>query len=144
MEGCIFCEIMTGKAPASFAYRDEYVSAFMDHRPVNPGHLLVVPNRHASSLAELDPADGARMIQVAQRLAAALRRSGLPCAGVNLYLADGVVAGQEVFHIHLHIIPRLPGDGVGMRKGAAYRPFPNATTLDGAARDIRRVLEMGV
>lgn len=143
MSACIFCAILNGSAPASFVYRDERVSAFMDQQPVNPGHLLVVPNQHTGSLAELDPADGARMFQVAQRLAAAVRRSGLYCAGVNLYLADGAVAGQEVFHIHLHVIPRLSGDGAGMRKGPASRPFPRLAALDAAAASIRRALDTG-
>ena len=117
MDGCIFCAILAGSRPGSFVYRDELVSAFMDIHPVNPGHLLVVPNRHAANLAELDPADGARLFQVAQRLAAALRVSGLPCQGVNLHVSDGVAAGQEVFHVHLHVIPRLSGDGAGLRRG---------------------------
>jgi histidine triad (HIT) family protein len=143
MSACNFCAILNGTAPASFVYRDERVSAFMDQQPVNPGHLLVVPNRHAGSLAELDPVDGARMFQVAQRLAAAVRRSGLPCAGANLYLADGAAAGQEVLHIHLHVIPRLSGDGAGMRKGSTSRPFPPQAALDTAAAAIRRALDPG-
>ncbi len=143
MSACIFCAILNGTVPASFAYRDERVSAFMDQQPVNPGHLLVVPNRHAASLAELEPLDGARMFKVAQRLAAALRRSGLPCAGVNLYLADGAIAGQDIFHIHLHVIPRLIGDDAGMRKGSASRPFPRPAAMDAAAAAIRRALDTG-
>ena len=113
----------------------------MDHHPVNPGHLLVVPNQHAGSLAELDPADGARLFQVAQQLGGALRRSGLPCAGVNLYLADGAAAGQEVPHIHLHVIPRLVGDGAGLRKGPSNRPYPRPSALDQVAAAIRQALE---
>jgi diadenosine tetraphosphate (Ap4A) HIT family hydrolase len=141
MAACVFCEILGGRVPASFVYRDEWVSAFMDHQPVNPGHLLVVPNQHAGSLAELDPADGARLFQVAQQLAAALRVGGLPCAGVNLYLADGAAAGQEVPHVHLHVIPRLVGDGAGLRKGPSSRPYPRPSDLDEVAAAIRQALE---
>ena len=75
----------------------------------------MVPKRHASDLAALDPDDGARMFGVAQRLAAALRASSLEPEGVNLFLADGEVAGQEVFHAHLHVLPRRTGDGFGVR-----------------------------
>ena len=143
MSECIFCEILKGRAAASFVYRDERVSAFMDHHPVNLGHLLVVPNRHAGSLGELDPEDGARLFQVAQRLAAALRGSGLPCAGVNLHLSDGVAAGQEVPHVHLHVIPRVIGDGAGMRRGPGGGQWLSAKALDEAAERIQQVLDEG-
>jgi histidine triad (HIT) family protein len=143
MERCIFCEILAGKAPASFLYQDERVSAFMDIHPVNPGHLLVVPNSHAANLAGLDPIDGAGMFQVAQRLAAALRASGLHCDEVNLHLSDGRAAGQDVFHIHLHVIPRLAGDGAGLPRGLGGGYQINAPSLEEAAAAIRSALESG-
>ena len=92
---CIFCDIIGGQAPASFVYEDEVAVAFMDIRPVNAGHLLVVPRGHARHLADLDPEVGGHLFRVGMRLAGALRRTPLPCEGVNLYLADGEVAGQE-------------------------------------------------
>jgi histidine triad (HIT) family protein len=113
---CIFCRILSGKAEASLVYRDGQVAAFMDIQPVNPGHVLVVPLRHSADLAGLDPADGERMFSLAMRVAAALRRTDLPCEGVNFYLADGRAAGQEVLHIHLHVVPRYSGDGFGLRR----------------------------
>jgi diadenosine tetraphosphate (Ap4A) HIT family hydrolase len=143
VSACIFCDILAGRAAASFVYRDERVSAFMDHHPVNPGHLLVVPNQHAGSLGALDPLDGAQLFQVAQRLAAALRQSGLPCAGVNLHLSDGAAAGQEVPHVHLHVIPRLAGDGAGMRRGPGGGQWLSAQALEEAAGKIRQVLDEG-
>ncbi len=109
---CIFCKIIRGEIPASIVYRDELAIAFMDIGPVNPGHLLVAPTSHAASLAELREEDGERMFAAAQRLVGALRRSGVRCEGVNLFLADGEVAGQEVFHVHLHVVPRFRGDPV--------------------------------
>ncbi len=108
---CVFCEIAAGRAPASVVYSDEQVIAFLDIRPVTAGHLLVVPRAHAAGLADLLPADGAAMFTAAQRLAAALRVAGLPCEGINLFLADGETAGQEVPHAHLHVLPRARGDG---------------------------------
>ena len=111
----IFADIVAGRAPSSKVYEDADVLAFMDIRPMTPGHLLVIPKVAARSLAELDPAVGGKLFQVGQRLAAALRVSEVACDGVNLFLADGEVAGQEVFHVHLHVIPRTRGDGFGLR-----------------------------
>jgi diadenosine tetraphosphate (Ap4A) HIT family hydrolase len=73
----------------------------MDIRPINAGHVLVVPDGHAFRLADLPEGTGARMFRTAQNIAAALYESGLDCEGVNLFLADGEAAGQEVFHVHL-------------------------------------------
>ena len=139
MHDCVFCRIVAGEAPASVVYRDERCLAFMDIRPVNPGHLLVVPLRHAAHLADTDAETAAHLMRVAHRLAAALRASGLRCEGVNLFLADGAAAMQEVFHVHLHVFPRWRGDGFGLRFGPDYvvRPRPE---LDAAADAIRSVL----
>jgi histidine triad (HIT) family protein len=133
----VFCAIVAGTAEASIVHSDEHVVAFMDIRPVVAGHLLVVPRRHAAGLADLDPDDGARVFRVAQRIAAALRRTELPCDGVNLYLADGVAAGQEVFHVHVHVLPRHSADG--FRLQFTWR-FPPRAELDEHARWIRAQL----
>lgn len=111
VDECVFCGIVAGTVEASRVYADEHVLVFMDIQPVTQGHLLVVPTTHAAYLADLDEHLGMHMFRVAQRLAAALRASGLPCDGVNLFLADGEAAFQEVFHAHLHVIPRTVGDG---------------------------------
>jgi histidine triad (HIT) family protein len=115
---CVFCEIVAGREPASVVYSDAGIIAFMDLRPINAGHLLVVPRGHAARLANLDERLGAAMFGVGQRLAGAIRRSGLPCQGVNLFVADGEVAGQEVMHVHLHVLPRIPGDGFRIERGS--------------------------
>ncbi|MFF3782358.1 HIT family protein [Streptomyces sp. NPDC001933] len=109
-DGCVFCSIVHGQADASIVHEDESVVAFMDLRPVNPGHLLVVPKTHAVGLEDLQEDAGVQVWKVAHRLGRALRRSGLRCEGVNLLLADGEAAFQEVFHVHLHVIPRFTGD----------------------------------
>jgi histidine triad (HIT) family protein len=140
VDDCIFCRILAGDAPGSFVYRDEQCAAFMDVQPVNPGHLLVVPTRHAASLAELDAPTAGRLMQVAQRLAAALRASGLRCEGVNLFLADGKAAMQEVFHAHLHVFPRFVGDGFGLRFGPNNRLRPPREALEAAATQLRTAL----
>lgn len=140
MPDCIFCKILAGEAPASFVHRDEVCSAFMDIQPVNPGHLLVVPNVHAPALADLDAEMAAHLMRVAHGLTAALRASGLRCEGVNHFLADGEAAMQEVFHVHLHVIPRYKGDGFGLRFGPHYFELPERSELDDAARRIRSAL----
>ncbi|HEU5430062.1 MAG TPA: HIT family protein [Thermomicrobiales bacterium] len=132
---CVFCAIVAGEAPASIVREDEATLAFLDINPVTPGHLLVVPKRHASFLADLEPADGGRLFVVGMRLAAALRSSGLRCEGVNLFLADGKAAGQEVFHVHLHVIPRFAGDG--FRIDADGSAHPSRVELDADAARIR-------
>ena len=107
----------------------------MDIRPVNPGHVLVIPTAHAPFLAEL--------FRVGQRVAAVLRGSDLRCEGVNLLLADGEAAGQEVFHVHLHVIPRYRGDGSGFRFGARGASPPTRSALDEIAEKLRTSLERG-
>jgi len=132
---CVFCEIVAGRAESSLVYEDEHVIAFMDIRPLTPGHLLVVPRSHADYLEDLDEDLGARLFLAGHRLARALRRSGLPCDGVNLFLADGEAAFQEVFHVHLHVLPRTPGDGFRIK--AAWRR-PGREELDLAAAKVRK------
>jgi histidine triad (HIT) family protein len=119
-------------------YSDAGVIAFMDLHPINAGHLLVVPRAHAALLANLDERLGAAMFAVGQRLAGAIRRSGLPCQGVNLFVADGEVAGQEVMHTHLHVLPRIPGDGFRIERGSAVT---SRAELDQAAAQVRGGLE---
>jgi len=143
MSYCIFCEVLAGRAEGSFVYRDEVCSAFMDIHQPTAGKVLVVPNRHAASLAELPAETAGHMFQVAQRIAAALRRSGLPCEGINLFLADGRAAGQEVFHVHLHVLPRVAGDGIGLRFGPGHARFPPRPELDRLAAQIRAHLGDG-
>lgn len=136
MPETIFARILRGEAPATFVYRDERVSAFMDVQPVNPGHVLVVPNASVASLADLDEATGAHLFRVAHRIAKALRRSDLRCEGVNLFLADGEAAMQEVFHVHLHVFPRYAGDGFGLRFPERYFDKPDRRELEAAAAAI--------
>jgi histidine triad (HIT) family protein len=136
---CIICKLLDGSEPASFIYRDDMCAAFMDIQPVNPGHLLVVPNEHAPLLKDLNARSAAHLMGIAHRLAAVLRASGLHCEGVNMFLADGEEAGQEVFHVHLHVFPRYRGDGFGLRFGPDYVKRERAE-LDKAAGEIREAL----
>lgn len=141
MSDCVFCDILIGKLPASFVYQDSLVSAFMDIRPVNPGHMLVVPNELASFLADLPPDTGAQMFRVGQQLAQALRQSGIRRDGVNLFLADGEAAMQEIFHVHLHVFPRFFKDGFGLRFSPKYYIKPKREVLEEIAGRVRKALE---
>ena len=143
MSECIFCDIIKRSAPASFVFADDVCSAFMDIRPVNAGHVLVVPNQHASCLAELPRSSGAAMFNVAQRIAEALRASTVRCEGVNLFLADGEAACQEVFHVHLHVIPRYWGDGFRLVFPPGYQDLPARDELDTIAASIATALDAG-
>jgi len=109
----------------------------MDIQPVNSGHMLVIPRVHAAHLAELDPEDGAQMFRVGQAAAASLRASSLRCEGVNFLLADGKAAGQDVWHVHLHVVPRFTGDGFGLRYPPDYQVRPRSE-LDAAAMALRQ------
>jgi histidine triad (HIT) family protein len=140
MEACAFCEIIAGGSPASVVYRDDSCMAFMDIVPVNAGHLLVIPIQHSAYLSDLDPEVGGVLFRVAQRLSAAVRRSGLKAEGINLLLADGEAAGQEVFHVHLHVLPRFRGDGFGHRFPPHYGQRPPREQLDADANVIRKAL----
>jgi histidine triad (HIT) family protein len=140
MIGCIFCDIVIGNAPASLIYHDDLCIAIMDVHQPTPGKLLVIPNVHASYLADLPAETGAQMFRVAQTLAAALRRSGLRCEGANLFLSDGRAAGQDVFHVHLHVLPRFADDGIKLRFGQGHAIYPARSELDRLAEQIRHAL----
>jgi histidine triad (HIT) family protein len=135
---CPFCEIITGDGPATVIYRDELVIAFLDINPVTTGHLLVVSLDHAPGLADLDAATGSRMFAVAREMARALRSSSVRCDGVNLFYADGEVAAQEVFHAHLHVIPRFEGDGFSIQ--ANRREYPTRDQLEATGGKIRSAI----
>jgi len=139
----VFCDIVRGIADASIVHADGSVVAFMDIQPVNEGHVLIVPRVHATGLAELEREAGAHLFRVAMDLSGALRQSAVRCEGVDLFLADGEAAGQEVFHVHLHVIPRYGGDGFGFRFGPNYNRLPERSRLDQVAADIRRAMEAG-
>jgi histidine triad (HIT) family protein len=131
---CVFCAILAGEAEASAVGESARALAVLDIQPVTAGHTLVVPRRHAARLAELDPEDGGELFRLAQRVAAALYASNLRSDGVNFFLADGLAAGQEVFHVHLHVLPRFPGDGFGLHVPENYRLRERAELDEVAAR----------
>ncbi len=139
MEDCIFCQIVAGASPASVFYQDDVVLGFMDVRPVNPGHALIIPKVHAAYLADLDEATGRHLWTITQRTAAVIRESGVRCEGINLFLADGEAAFQEVFHLHMHVLPRYPGDA--FRLVADWGAEPSRRELDRVAAKIEQAFD---
>ncbi len=136
----IFAEIIAGRSPASFIYRDAQVVAFVDIQPINEGHVLVIPVQPARFLTELDEAVAAHLFVVGQRVAGAVRASGLPTTGIFMFLADGATAGQEVPHVHLHVVSRFAGDGLSFKLPEHYNTLPEREALDEAALKIRSAL----
>lgn len=108
---CPFCAIVAGEGASSIVHEDAETMAFMDLNPATEGHTLVVPQGHAAGLEDLDPSVGGRLFEVGMRVASA-QRATLDPDGVNFFLADGEAAGQEVFHVHLHVVPRYEEDDV--------------------------------
>lgn len=141
MDECVFCKIADGDEPASIVYADDKIMAFMAISQINPGHVLVIPKVHAGCMAEMDPETGAHLFRVSMGIAAAVRRSGVKCEGVNLFVADGEVAFQDVFHFHLDIIPRFRGDGFGLVTGPNNHLFPGRNVLDKLANEIAKVYQ---
>lgn len=135
---CLFCEIAAGRSEASIVHADDTVVVFMDRYPVTPGHLLVVPRAHMVGFEDLEPDVGARVWAVGHRMARALRRSTLRPGGINVFVCDGELAFQSVFHFHLHVIPRYPEDGWAIEPNTQER---SRRLLDEDARAIRDIIE---
>ncbi len=137
---CVFCRIVRREAPASIVREDDATVAFLDIRPMNQGHVLIVPKIHGAHVEDLPPGTAGPILEAAREISAALRASGLRCEAVNFYLANGRAAGQEVSHVHLHVIPRYRGDGFGLRVGPDYGHAPSREDLETVAAKIRDAL----
>jgi histidine triad (HIT) family protein len=106
---CVFCRIVAGQLPSVRVYEDEHTLAFMDIGPVVKGHALVIPREHYDPITETPDDVLARTIAVVKAVARA-QMTGLKADGVNVTQANGRVAGQEVPHLHFHVIPRFTDD----------------------------------
>ena len=135
----MFCDIVAKRVPASVVLENNTVVVISDIHPVNPGHQLVVAKAHAVGLGDLDPAVGSEMFRAAQQVAQAIRKTDLSCEGINLFLADGEAALQEIFHIHLHVFPRYRGDAFRLDSGQSTVPTAREE-LDETAAKIRSAL----
>ena len=121
---------MSGRAPASVVYEDKKTMALMTIAPANPGHVLVITKKHFPALASMEDK---------MRVADAIRKSGLRCEGINLFLADGEPQ-QEILHLHMHVIPRFQGDKLRISAGHSSRP--SRKELDKSADKIHRAYQL--
>ena len=108
-DGCVFCAIVAGTAPAERVYEDAWVVAIMDIHPATTGHVLVIPKRHSPDLWHIEPEDAEHAMAASVTVAAMIREALAP-DGINLVHASGRAAWQTVFHFHLHLVPRHERD----------------------------------
>ncbi len=109
---CIFCKIASGQIPAQTVYEDSHTLAFLDITPRTSGHAMVIPKTHAPNLLELPDAEIAPLFTAVKKVAEMLSRK-LKCDGITVGINQGRASGQEVDHLHVHVMPRWHGDGGG-------------------------------
>jgi histidine triad (HIT) family protein len=133
-----FCRIITGELAAATVHRDDRTMSFLDHRPLFPGHVLLVPLEHVTTLADLPPGEVDHFFRVAQRLETAVERA--TGADGSLILVNNRVS-QSVPHLHLHVIPRRFRDGLRFWLGPR-RPYGSAEDAERTAATIRDALDL--
>jgi histidine triad (HIT) family protein len=105
---CVFCKIVRKEAPASCVYEDDDVMAFLDIRPLNEGHTLVIPKKHYETIFEVPEEEVAYLYRIVKRVALAVKK-GVNADGISITQHNGSAAGQDIFHVHVHVIPRYEG-----------------------------------
>ena len=138
MNDSIFCKIVRRELPATILFEDDKILAFFDIAPINPGHTLIIPKEHHVSLTTVPDDILERMMLLAPKIAQAIVRA-VDGDGFNLHLSNGTCAGQEIHHVHLHLIPRFPNDGFtwGWRTGK----YKNETEKNVLAKKVIMHLE---
>ena len=134
-ENCIFCKIIAGEIPSTTVYEDDDVKAILDVNPAAKGHVIVLPKNHAADVYSLPDEDLSKAICVAKKIAGALKKA-YNCDGVNILQNNGEAAGQSVFHLHIHVIPRFVGDTVNMK----WIPGEMPTDMEETAAKIREAM----
>ena len=117
-ETCIFCKILAGEIPSTAVYEDDDFKAILDVNPAARGHVIILPKNHAANIYELPDEDASKIMIVAKKIATAIEKA-YHCDGVNILQNNGEAAGQTVFHLHVHVIPRFKGDtvNIGWKQG---------------------------
>ena len=139
MRDCIFCRIAAGELPAVRVLETPTVLAFLDIAPVHYGHTLVIPKAHHRNLLELPDVLWTEMGQVCRRVAQAVQ-AALDAPAFNIAMNNFEAAGQEVFHAHLHVIPRYDGDGLRLLPPqGSYRPGDMEKTGEQLRRQLEKV-----
>lgn len=110
-ENCIFCKIADGEIPSKTLYEDDMFRVILDINPASKGHALILTKKHFKNIYEMDNVTASEVFVLAKRMAKAMTEA-LGCDGFNIVQNNGEVAGQTVFHFHLHLIPRYTNDGL--------------------------------
>jgi histidine triad (HIT) family protein len=132
---CVFCDIVAGTLPAAMVLETDHVVAFLDHRPLQPGHVLVVPRTHYAALEELPESEVAPLFVAVQRLSRAVE-SAVQAEGA--FVAINIRISQSVPHLHVHVVPRRKGDGLFARNFMWTRhPYPS----EAAMRDVQQAIQ---
>ena len=117
---CLFCKIIKGEIPSAKVYEDEHSFAFLNIRPINPGHTLLVPKKHFANLYEMPDEILANLAPVIKKLGIAVKKA-VGADGINIGMNNDPAAGQLVFHAHIHIMPRFKNDGHEHWHGTPYK-----------------------
>jgi len=134
---CIFCKIIAGDIPSNKAYEDDTVLAFLDLAPASQGHTLVIPKAHYPNILEAPAELGTAVFSALSRVGTAVM-SATGAAGINIIQNNGLAAGQTVFHIHWHIIPRFEGDGFSLWTPGSY---PDMAAMQAMAAKVASYVE---
>ncbi len=130
---CIFCKIANGEIPSATIYENSDFRVFLDVAPANRGHALIVPKEHFKDIFDIDAVTAGKLFSLATEVARAMK-SVLNCDGMNIVQNNGIVAGQTVFHFHLHLIPRYENDNVNI----GWQPGDSVSSeLQELAKEIR-------
>ena len=135
-ESCIFCRIVRKQVPASIIYEDESVVAFLDIRPLNMGHTLVIPKAHYIDIFETPETELSNVHKVSKRISIAVKKA-TAADGISIIQQNGKAAGQDIFHLHVHAVPRF--EGQKLPSFSALKEVERAK-LDEMAKKIRRQL----
>ena len=112
-DDCIFCKIANGEIPSTTIYENSDFRVFFDINPASKGHCLIVPKQHYNDIFDMDAETGGKLFSLATVVARSLKKE-LNSEGMNIVQNNGIIAGQTVFHFHLHLIPRYTGDTVNV------------------------------
>lgn len=111
---CIFCKIANGEIPSKTLYEDNDFRVILDISPASKGHAIILPKKHADNIYELSDEDASKIFVVAKRVATVMEKI-LKCDGMNILQNNGETAGQSVFHLHVHLIPRYKNDNLKIK-----------------------------
>ena len=131
-EHCVFCRLAKKEAPASYIYEDKEVAAFLDMNPINEGHTLVIPKNHYENIYEIPEEKVAHLFRIVKKIAHAVKK-GVNAEGISIIQNNEKAAGQIVFHLHVHIVPRY-----GKPKSCRPREICESSKLDNVAAKIRK------